>query len=476
MQTILSVGIDVGTSTTQVIFSRLAMDNQAGYFSVPKVSIVDKEVVYKSRVYVTPLKTSVLIDTDALKEIVADEFKNAGFTPADTKSGAVIITGESARKENSDAVLKALSEFAGEFVVSAAGPDMESVIAGKGSGAWQRSMDTHGRVINMDIGGGTTNIVLFDDGEVLERGCYDIGGRLICVSPDMTVEKISPAAALTAREAGISLQTGQRVTEKTLRFVTDRMAQLLEEILGLRPRSALLDKLKTPGSSDFPVPGLIHSVYFSGGVADMIYNDEREPFEFGDIGVLLGSSIRESGLCSRWRMTQGAETIRATVVGAGTYATSISGSTITYSEGLLPLKNIPVIKLDGRLTAECFKGNARAVIERVNWFKSQTDTTQFILAMEGERDPSYASLKRAAFCIWESLDKTLPPGAPALIVIENDIAKAMGQQLIRLFGGSRQVVSIDSIMVDDGDYVDMGRPLMDGMVIPVVVKTLVFDA
>ena len=141
---ILSVGIDVGTSTTQVVFSKLQMDNAGGYFSVPRVAIVDKEVVYKSEVYMTPLKTDVLIDTDALRNIVAAEFRKAGYRPEDTDSGAVIITGESARKENSDAVLKSLSDFAGDFVVSAAGPDMESLIAGKGSGAWQYSMDQSG--------------------------------------------------------------------------------------------------------------------------------------------------------------------------------------------------------------------------------------------------------------------------------------------------------------------------------------------
>ncbi|MFR6156205.1 MAG: ethanolamine ammonia-lyase reactivating factor EutA [Coprococcus sp.] len=142
---ILSVGIDVGTSTTHVVFSKLQMDNAGGYFSVPRVAIVDKEVVYKSEVYMTPLKTDVLIDTDALRDIVAAEFRKAGYRPEDTDSGAVIITGESARKENSDAVLKSLSDFAGDFVVSAAGPDMESLIAGKGSGAWQYSMDHHCR-------------------------------------------------------------------------------------------------------------------------------------------------------------------------------------------------------------------------------------------------------------------------------------------------------------------------------------------
>ena len=133
-ENVLSVGIDIGTSTTQVIFSDLTMNNTASYFSVPHVSITAKKVVYKSDIYTTPLKTPELIDADGVKEIVQREFDKAGYTPADTDTGAVIITGESARKENAAAVLEKLSGFAGDFVVSTAGPDLESVIAGKGSG------------------------------------------------------------------------------------------------------------------------------------------------------------------------------------------------------------------------------------------------------------------------------------------------------------------------------------------------------
>ena len=270
---ILSVGIDVGTSTTQVVFSKLQMDNAGGYFSVPRVAIVDKEVVYKSEIYMTPLKTDVLIDTEALRDIVAAEFRKAGYRPEDTDSGAVIITGESARKENSDAVLKSLSDFAGDFVVSAAGPDMESLIAGKGSGAWQYSMDHHCRVVNLDIGGGTTNVVLFEDGETLARGCLDIGGRLICMNPQGIITKVSPAAAVMAQAAGVSVSVGDRCDELKLTAVTRQMAEALNAYLGVGTSAGgkadtILRQIKTPGSSDFPRPEKVQAVFFSGGVAD----------------------------------------------------------------------------------------------------------------------------------------------------------------------------------------------------------------
>lgn len=473
---ILSVGIDVGTSTTQVVFSKLQMDNAGGYFSVPRVAIVDKEVVYKSEVYMTPLKTDVLIDTEALRDIVAAEFRKAGYRPEDTDSGAVIITGESARKENSDAVLKSLSDFAGDFVVSAAGPDMESLIAGKGSGAWQYSMDHHCRVANLDIGGGTTNVVLFEDGETLARGCLDIGGRLICMNPQGIITKVSPAAAVMAQAAGVSVSVGDRCDELKLTAVTRQMAAALNAYLGVGTKDidAILRQIKTPGSSDFPVPEKVQAVFFSGGVADLIYHESADTWAYGDIGVLLGRAIRESRLFTDFQKMEPGETIRATVVGAGTYTTTISGSTITYSDDIFPLKNIPVIKLDEEFQEACFAGETEPVIRRIQWALGQNDAEHFILAMPGKRDPGYTEMKRAAASIRQIMDRVQPPGEPILLVIESDIAKAMGQMIRQQPDLKRQVVAIDSIHVEDGEYVDMGKPMMNGMVIPVVVKTLIF--
>ena len=473
---ILSVGIDVGTSTTQVVFSKLQMDNAGGYFSVPRVAILDKEVVYKSEVYMTPLKTDVLIDTDALRDIVAAEFRKAGYRPEDTDSGAVIITGESARKENSDAVLKSLSDFAGDFVVSAAGPDMESLIAGKGSGAWQYSMDHHCRVANLDIGGGTTNVVLFEDGETLARGCLDIGGRLICMNPQGIITKVSPAAAVMAQAAGVSVSVGDRCDELKLTAVTRQMAAALNAYLGVGTKDidASLRQIKTPGSSDFPVPEKVQAVFFSGGVADLIYHESADTWAYGDIGVLLGRAIRESRLFTDFQKMEPGETIRATVVGAGTYTTTISGSTITYSDDIFPLKNIPVIKLDEELQEACFAGETEPVIRRIQWVLGQNDEEHFILAMPGKRNPGYMEMKRASASIRQIMDRVQPPGEPILLVIESDIAKAMGQMIRQQPDLKRQVVAIDSIHVEDGEYVDMGKPMMNGMVIPVVVKTLIF--
>lgn len=472
---ILSVGIDIGTSTTQLVFSCVSVENTASYFSVPHVTIVDKEVVYRSDIYTTPLRSQSLIDADGVRDIVAGEFAKAGYTPQDTDTGAVIITGESARKENSALVLEKLSDFAGEFVVSTAGPDLEAIIAGKGSGAQQYSEDYSCTAVNLDIGGGTSNVVVFHSGRVIARGCLDIGGRLIRLQPDCTVTYISPAAAIIAGDCGVTIEVGKPATLADLRLICRRMSQMLEELLGLGDSSGLLPRIKTPGSSDFVCDRPIRAIFFSGGVADAVYKGlpGENPIPYGDIGVLLGVAIREGQLCSAYRLCRSRETIRATVVGAGSYTTSISGSTITYDSEVFPLKNIPVLKLGEMEQQAAFTGDAAPAIQSIRWFQQQSDSPQLVVALEGKPNPSYTELKAMAAALWQAVSETMPPEAPVLLVVEQDMAKALGQAVHSLAGG-RQVVCLDSIVVEQNDYIDMGRPIMDGLVVPVVVKTLIF--
>lgn len=472
--TILSVGIDIGTSTTQVIFSRLTFENTAGYFAVPKVSIVDKEVVYKSDIFTTPLRTQTMIDGEAVRSIVAGEFLKAGYTPKDTDTGAVIITGESARKENSAIVLENLSDFAGEFVVSTAGPDLEAIVAGKGSGARQYSEDCQCVVVNLDIGGGTTNVVMFDCGEVVAKGCVDIGGRLVKIGPDGRITYVSDSAKACGEAADTPIKAGEHADRDRLLAVTDTMAETLERLLGIRMRNRLLESVKTPGSSEFILKKPIEAVCFSGGVADCIYNVHKDSFRFGDIGVLLGESIRSSRLFKEFKVVEPLETIRATVVGAGSYTTSVSGSTISYSSDMFPFKNLPVLKLTQDEQAECFKGNVPLLRDKISWFLDQSDSEYLILALKGAANPGYGELKTLARCISESMDAALPGRAPVIVIVEYDMAKALGQAVESHIGSKRDVICIDSIQVEQNDYVDMGKPLLDGMVIPVVVKTLIF--
>ena len=474
MTSILGVGIDIGTSTTQLVFSRITMDNTTGYFSVPHVSIVRKEVIYRSKVHTTPLLTESLIDADAVRRIVEEEYRAAGFLPGDVDTGAVIITGESACKENARAVLENLSAFAGEFVVSAAGPDLESVIAGKGSGAWQYSAEQHCAVVNLDVGGGTTNLVLFEDGTAAGTGCFDIGGRLIRLTEDYVVEHVSPAAARVAEALGVILREGERTDGESLRRITDKMADLLAQALELKEQEPLLRRLQTAQSAWLSLRGRrVDRICFSGGVADYVNDAAGDPLVHGDIGVLLGRSIARGLLTRAIPQIGSQETIRATVVGAGTYTTTVSGSTISCAQELFPIKNVPVLKLDRREQTRCEEDERGFLSGRVRWFLEQSGSDDLILAMQGEKDPDYGTLARLAGCLARELDESLPAGRPVLVVLEEDMAKALGL-LLEARLPDRPVACVDGIHVEQGDYVDMGRPVMNGLVVPVIVKTLLF--
>lgn len=472
-QEILSVGIDIGTSTTQTVFSRLGMQNTAGYFAVPKIEIISKNTIYKSHIHLTPLKTGTIIDTAEVKKLVAADFAEAGFSPKDTSTGAVIITGEAARKENAAAVLNELAGFAGEFVVSTAGPDLESVIAGKGSGAWQHSLDNACSAVNLDIGGGTTNIVLFDNGETLSKGCLDIGGRQIRVSNNK-ITYISESAQRVANSLGINIRVSDAADTGALARICDKMAELLEDAVAGRT-SALMESVVTKGSSPYSAAKRPYAVFFSGGVADCIFKPRNNPFEYGDIGGLLGRAIRARRFFADYNVVAGEETIRATVVGAGSYTTSISGSTIFYSRELFPLKNVQALRLSSAEQDECFGGGHKTLEEKIKWYIKETDSDRVIVALEGDKDPSYAQVKLLAKGLAQAVDNALPQGAPALISVENDIAKVLGQTVYGLLEGRREVVTIDSVRLGQGDYIDMGKPLMGGLAIPVVVKSLIFD-
>ena len=426
--------------------------------------------------------------------IVAAEYAAAGYRPEDVDTGAVIITGESARKENAAAVLERLSAFAGEFVVSTAGPDLESVIAGKGSGAWQASKETHGVTANLDIGGGTTNIVVFRGGEVAAKGCYDIGGRLIRLradGPKTLIEYVSPAAASVAESLGIRLQSGQEAVLSDLTRITDAMAELLGQAMGRLPRTELLEAVRTPESADLQLPETpVERLFFSGGVADYLYALRgtagmqeggayagaipAEEIPHGDIGRMLGRSLAQSAWIRQIPVAESAETIRATVVGAGTYTTTISGSTISYAETLFPIKNVPAMKLTPSEQNDCFAGHRGVLSDKTRWFLEQSASDNLILALPGKKNPSYPELKDLAAYIAEEMDASLPPGKPLLIVLEQDMAKALGILIEKALAGRRPVACIDGIQVEDNDYVDMGRPLFSGLVVPVVVKTLLF--
>ena len=474
-EVILSVGIDIGTSTTQLIFSRLTIENRASSYTVPRISIVDKEVVYRSQIYFTPLKSATEIDAEAVKKIVRDEYQMAGMTPADLKTGAVIITGETARKQNANDVLEALSDLAGDFVVATAGPDLESVLSARGAGTDAMSKEERMAIANIDIGGGTSNIALYERGTLRGTSCLDIGGRLIKVQ-NGKITYIFHKIQELANKHGISVNIGDRADPEQLMKVCRLMADQLAQALHLAPQDGGHAGLYTNDGKPLPDTPAVQAVTYSGGVADCVYqSDETDLFRYGDIGVLLGRAIRENAALNQIKRFQAVETIRATVVGAGTHATDVSGSTIRYDRRQLPLKNVPVLKVsqEDEASLETLKASIR---DQLPLYQPEGVMEQVAIAFTGENRTSFAEVQDLAAAIIESTKEVIESRYPLIVVVENDIGKVLGNALNVMLNNQKDVICIDSIHASSGDYIDIGEPVAGGQVLPVVIKTLIFNS
>lgn len=465
---LLSVGIDIGTSTTQLVLSRLTLENRANPFSAPRVEIARREVLYRSGIHFTPLRSEAVIDAEGVRAIVDAEYRASGIPKGEIATGAVIITGETARKENAQEVLNALAEFAGDFVVTTAGPDLESILAARGAGADLYSGEHHTQVLNFDIGGGTSNLALYAHGELVSTGCLDAGGRLVKLDREGAATYVSPVVQRLAAQGLVPpLRPGERLTPADLAPLLAVLTGALEQAAGLVPGRELLEALLTPGTRWEP-PAEVPVCSFSGGVADCIYGEPPHWLAYGDIGPLLGEAVRQSPAFRRVRLHRGAETIRATVVGAGSHATELSGSTIFYRDIVFPLKNLPILKLAPEEEQGTPAELSAAIRQKLRWFDGPV-----VLGLRGEAAPSYARIQALAQGISQGLTPLRQAGHPLAVAVEADLAKVLGQTLAPLTPGP--LLCLDGVGVENGDYLDIGPPAAGGAVLPVIVKTLVFN-
>lgn len=480
-QWIQSVGIDVGTSTTKMIVSRLRLGRMSSTFSLPRYQIVERQLLYASAVHSTPLIGFDEIDAEGIGDILRQEYEKAQISLSSIKSGAVIITGETASKKNAQHIVHLLAERSGDFVVATAGADLEGVLAGKGAGAEKRSQAIQGTIVNVDIGGGTANAAYFSRGRAIATVTFHVGGRLIRLDPQGMVQYVSPNISQWLSAKGLRIQSGQTIGFDQLREIAEQMARSMLDYLTGRERQVSGLLVVGPHLRDvYPVAELT----VSGGVGQLMtgvpVRSMTDTSRYGDFGPLLGYVLqqeREKGTYPvQWNDPE--QTVRATVIGAGMQSTEISGSTVHIKPELLPIKNIPILKLE--LTPDQLTDPVRlrqevaAIYGMGERLFEKTTGIPFALAISGIGYCSYALLQTIAQELSDQYRQTFAESQIMVVICETDMAKALGQALALRCKGEPEIICIDQVRVEYGDYIDLGEPI-SGTIIPVVVKTLAFD-
>lgn len=473
-KTVHSVGIDIGTTTTQVIFSRLTMVNRAPVTQVPRYEFVEREIFYQSPVRGTPLSSDGQVDVKQIEAFIDEQFIAAGLTLEDIETGAVIITGETSKAKNARDAVMGLAERLGDFVVATAGPNLESVIAGHGSGAADYAKRHHARVLNIDIGGGTSNYAVFDSDNVVDTACLNIAGHLIETDSSGNVTKIHAPALKVIEELFGKPLAADELTVDSLKKITERMAQLIIECIDGCHTQLCSELLMTPALQEGKA---FDAVFLSGGIGELFYQlieNDLADFQWQDIGVLLARALRNNAKLSALTVKKPAQTLQATVIGAGAYTLSLSGSSIWMNCDQLPLRNIPVVR------------------PHIDWQQSTPDICQqtinagqrmdlelrqdfYAVAFGNDMPINYHAVSHAAQELASYYHNHGNTHAPAVIVTENDLGKVLGMELQPLLN-PQQLLVIDEVRVREGDFIDIGKSFFGGEVIPLTIKSLAFPA
>jgi ethanolamine utilization protein EutA len=469
--TLTSVGIDIGSSTTHAVFSRLILRREGAGHSARFV-VTGRDELSRSPILLTPYLSGMIIDTEAIAAFIQGCYDAAGFTTDEIDTGAVVITGEALKKENAQPILERFSQESGRFICASAGPMHEALLAAYGSGAVAMSRHHRNDVLNVDIGGGTTKISVIRDGRIVKMMAVEIGARLIAYDEAMTISRLERPAITIMRTLGHTIAVGDTLSPAQRQAFAARMTDVLFDIIGGHngdPLSAQL--LLIDSQPDMPIEAVDHLV-FSGGVSEYVY--EREATAYGDIGPWFGAAVRDraKNVLKRGVLLRPAEGIRATVIGAGEYTLQASGLTsYIAAPNLLPVRGLQVAHaaIDKRQSRESVEATFAAALRK---YDAKHLDGRLALALSVTGQPDYAYVRRMA----EGVQRLAHPDGrtPLFVILDLDVAKSLGSVLVEELGVANPVVVVDGIEVGDLDYLDIGRPLGTSEVIPITVKSLVF--
>ena len=474
--TLNSVGIDIGSSTSHLIFSRLTLRRQGVALS-SRFVVINREIIHESPILLTPYVDKTTIDTNKLGDFIHEAYRNANLAPEDIDTGALIVTGEATKKKNAEAISALFSAEAGKFVCATAGHNLEAILAAYGSGAVHMTYHEGGdfTVMNVDVGGGTSKIAIVQSGKVIDSCAVEVGARLVAMDENGVINRLEDTALKIAKMAGVSLRFGDVMSEDDKEKFSKTLCDSLFAVMERGQLSPQVKDLLLTPNLDFK--DQIHAVMFSGGVSEFIYGYEKR--NLGDLGIQLGKRVR-----ARANQLGGGNVplrpaevrIRATVIGASQYTVQVSGNTIYLSHpDLLPLRNLQVVTPQFEQTEAIRATEIKQSVERALQRFDATDTERTVaLALHWELGPSYPLIRTLAEGLVGAMKPHIDHGQPLVLVFDADIAKLMGNIIERELVPGAGIISIDGIDLKDFDFIDIGQELPDAKAVPVVIKSLIF--
>jgi len=458
-----SVGVDIGSSTSHLLFSRILLERLDTRYVV-----AERHILHQSDILLTPYVSGENIDAEALGAFIDRQYRAAGLSPGDIDTGALILTGVAVRRANARAIGELFSAQAGKFVAVSAGDGLETLMAAHGSGALALSAAEGTTVMNIDIGGGTTKIALCAGGEIQSLTALEAGARLLVFDGDWRTERIEPFGRRYLDELGLTLNVGDICPPGTRRAIAERMAERIMDAAG----GACMDGWLRLPALDGPEPS---RVTFSGGVSEYIYG--REAGEYHDLGADLGTAVRALVEQRGIGVAPADQGIRATVVGASQYTVQVSGSTIFLDPpGILPVRNIPAIAPDLDLSGEdidkeTVAAAVKAALTRMDLCHGE-EAVAVTIPWEGSA--MFHRLRGLSRGVIAGLRPVLDRGHPLILVVDGDIGGLVGMHCRQEEGLANPVISIDGIELNEFDFIDIGEVLRATGAVPVVIKSLLF--
>jgi ethanolamine utilization protein EutA len=472
---LVSIGVDIGSSGTQVVFSRLLMRGPGEPLAMRRQTKA-RETLFMSPVSMTPFNDDGrTINGVRLRAIVDRAYVMAGITPDEVETGAVIMTGAAARRDNAAAIMDALAEEGGELVAAAAGDHLEAVLAAYGSGAVEISRREMSRILNVDIGGATTKFALVDCGRIEQSAALRVGGRLVAFDLDNKIVRLEGDGAEHARRLGINWRGDAIANKQEMQQVAEAMAEMVIASLTQRPMPE--DVAGAFITQPLGELGALDGVMFSGGVAEYVYL--REKRDFGDLGWRLGRAVRRAFDDERvpFKLLPPGECMRATALGASQFSVQMSGATscITSHALLLPRRNLPVLMppydFSGPIEA---KSIAQAIRRHRVLFDDTDPAREAAFAFRWRGAPGYERVRALADGLRVGLSDRVAAGTNLYVMLEGDAALTLGAILKQELKLPNEILVLDGITLRDFDYVDIGRIRMPSAMVPVTVKSLVF--